>query len=530
MKAREICLYLALGTGFVFAQSDNKPEIRGAVTDPSLNIGVAGAEITLFEFLLNAEKTVVRTKIATTSTDTRGEFRFPLDHFGEYLVEAKKEGYSVPSVMPEDAFARADVNFGHPTQDLRFSLSLPGDITGRVVDEDGNPVAGQRIGIQANGSEIPPDLAPRAVTDQTGAFTTGKLPAGQYLVHLSAKEGDFESVTTKFSDEDLKIVDQDFDSAPGPPVPVSPGATSSVGTITVRKVPYYRAHVTVRGVDCEPREGWMFSAIPKAPPFTDRYLAIFPCANEFLIRNLKPGSYWFALRSDNPNNGKWALADAVVSRENVEVSLPMSQAAELSGRIVAAEGVTLPKFQQVTIMMRARLGSLLGWAAAGIADSEGKFVFKNLPWLRHDVSVRGFGGRYYIKEVRYNGVAMADDMVTPVPGAPAQNLEIVLDDQPATITGSVRDGDKPVSGPLILAVKWPFTQGDVPISGDGLKGDQAGHFQLSGLAPGEYRVIALSKFVRFDELSSQLLSRAETVTLERGNLKDVSLKLIDPSQ
>src|SRR5580704_17578440 len=108
MTVRRLALYLALVAGFVFAQNDNKPEIRGTVTEPSLNIGVAGAEITLFEFLLDAEKTVVRTQIATTSTDTRGEFRFPLDHFGNYFVEVKKEGYSLPSLGAGDPAARAD--------------------------------------------------------------------------------------------------------------------------------------------------------------------------------------------------------------------------------------------------------------------------------------------------------------------------------------------------------------------------------------------------------------------------------------
>src|SRR5689334_11478916 len=100
MKYRRIAFCLALSARFVCAQGDNKPEIGGTVTEPSLNIGVAGAEITLFEFLLDAEKTVVRTKIATASTGTRGEFRFPLEHFGEYFVEVKKEGYSVPVFIP----------------------------------------------------------------------------------------------------------------------------------------------------------------------------------------------------------------------------------------------------------------------------------------------------------------------------------------------------------------------------------------------------------------------------------------------
>jgi Carboxypeptidase regulatory-like domain len=528
MIARRIALYLAFVAGFVCAQSDDKPEIRGTVTDPSLNIGVAGAEITLFEFLLDADKTVVRTQIATTSTDKRGEFRFPLDHFAEYLIEVTKEGYSVPSVGSGDAFARADVNRDHPTQDLRFLLTHPGEITGRVVDEDGNPVAGLQVATLMNATQMPSRFGPDIVTAQDGSFAVTKLPAGQYSILISPKT--LENVTAQFSDEDLKIVDQDLDSASNAPVPVSSGATSSVGTITARKAPYYRAHVFVAGVDCTPKESWTFSLRYRTNPEFGRQLSI-PCGSGFLVRNLKPGSYWFILRTGKPQEtGKWALAEVDITRENVEVSMVMSQTADVHGRFVAVEGATLPKFQRVGIMMRGRLGALFVDSAVGAVDAEAKFTVKNLWGIPHDVSVQGLGGGYYVKEIRYNGVAMADGMVTPVPGAPAQNLEIVLDDQPATITGSVRDGDKPVSSPFIVAVKWPFTEGDVPVSGDGLKGDRDGRFQISGLAPGEYRLMAFNKIVRITELSSQLLNRAEKVTLERGSLKDVSLKLIDPSQ
>jgi hypothetical protein len=524
MKAGEICLYLALGTGFVYAQRDDKPEIRGTVIEPNLNIGVAGAEITLFEFLLDAQKTVTRTQIATTSTGTRGEFQFPLDHFGEYLVGVKKEGYSVSSAFSDNPFARADVNRDHPTQDLHFFLSQPGAIAGRVVDEDRNPVAGRRVGILLNGTQIPADLGPDSVTGPDGSFRLSKLPTGQYSVRISPKT--VENVTTQFSADDLKIVDQDFDSAPSAPVPVSPGATSSAGTITVRKVPYYRARVSVAGADCSPDERVTLSVRYRevSPDFGVQVPV--PCGKDFLVRNLIPGPFWFTLRTGKPQNTRrWALAEVEITRENVEVSMVMSQTAEIHGRFIALENGTLPNFQKVGILLRGRFDS-----APGAVDTEGKFTAKNLWGIPYGVSVQGLGGGYYVKEIRYNGVVMADCMITPVSGAPAQNLEIVLDDKPATITGSVHDGDKPVSGPFIVAVKWPFTQGDIPATGDGLKGDQAGRFQVPGLAPGEYRVMALSKIVRITELSSQLLNRAEKVTLERGSLKDITLKLVDLSQ
>jgi hypothetical protein len=202
----------------------------------------------------------------------------------------------------------------------------------------------------------------------------------------------------------------------------------------------------------------------------------------------------------------------------------------MSGRFLAAEGAVLPAFQRVAIMMRARLGAFIGWASPGAVAADATFTLKNLPSAPHDLSVVGLPGNYYVKEIRYNGVASPDGLVRVAKGIPNQSVEIVLDDKAGTINGSVHDGEKPASNPVIVMVKWPFSEGDVPLSRDGLVGDKDGRFQISGLAPGEYRVMALNKIVRVTELSNQLLMRAEKVTLERGSLKDVSLKLIDLSQ
>jgi hypothetical protein len=173
--------------------------------------------------------------------------------------------------------------------------------------------------------------------------------------------------------------------------------------------------------------------------------------------------------------------------------------------------------------MRGRFGS-----AVGAVDTEGKFTVRNLWGVPHDLSVQGLGGRYYVKEIRDNGVLMTDGMVTPVTGAQAQNLEIVLDDRPATITGSVRDGDKPVRKPFVLVVRLPFTEGDPLMNSERPVGDDQGRFQISGLAPGEYRVIALTRNIMNTQVSNRLLMRAEKVILERGGSQSVSLKIVEP--
>jgi len=132
-------------------------------------------------------------------------------------------------------------------------------------------------------------------------------------------------------------------------------------------------------------------------------------------------------------------------------------------------------------------------------------------------------------------------MFTQYLGAPTK-VDIVIDDQPAVLTGSVTDGDKPISHSLVILMKWPISS---PVSSiesfelyvrGAIDTDEQGQFRLDGLAPGEYRVLALPEMSLgprtnvTPDLLTRMLSRAEKVTLERGASKSISLKLTDPTR
>src|SRR6185437_17102371 len=70
---------------------DTKAVISGVVTEPGVNQPVADAEITVAEFVQQPYKYTV---IAKTKTDLQGKYRVELDKFANYIVSAKKEGYS----------------------------------------------------------------------------------------------------------------------------------------------------------------------------------------------------------------------------------------------------------------------------------------------------------------------------------------------------------------------------------------------------------------------------------------------------
>lgn len=161
-----------------------------------------------------------------------------------------------------------------------------------------------------------------------------------------------------------------------------------------------------------------------------------------------------------------------------------------------------------------------------------KFHIANAPWDGLELVISGIGSNdYYI--VRYNGGAVFGNVVAFDSG-PTQSLEIVVDDKPAIVAGSVTDGDKPELQPYVVLVRWPAATEDVFRSTKNATGDEDGKFQFAGLAPGEYRVLAFSQAVKdkLDEphVLERLLSGAEKVTVERGGFQYVALKLTDPTR
>src|ERR1700730_14986418 len=90
MTVRGLVLLFALIAGRAWAQSNTPIEIHGVLTELGLNLGLAGADVTLFEFVGPQR---VRTVLATSATDTGGTFQFHPERFGDYWVEVKKQGY-----------------------------------------------------------------------------------------------------------------------------------------------------------------------------------------------------------------------------------------------------------------------------------------------------------------------------------------------------------------------------------------------------------------------------------------------------
>jgi len=120
---------------------------------------------------------------AETRTDAHGNFTFEGVAPGTYVLRASQIGFFSPD--PERAFTDpVELLAGQHVQDLDLRLIAGGAITGRIADEEGDPVIAAEVialRFQANGELI---HHANAQTDDRGVYRLFGLPPGHYVISV----------------------------------------------------------------------------------------------------------------------------------------------------------------------------------------------------------------------------------------------------------------------------------------------------------------------------------------------------------
>ncbi|HWR52362.1 MAG TPA: carboxypeptidase regulatory-like domain-containing protein [Bryobacteraceae bacterium] len=486
------------------------PEIRGIVLEPETNQPVGGAEVLLsiqqagpIRFNGGWQPDEAR-KIRTDET---GAFRITLDKPGPYRVEAKKPGYAAPEESGARAYAEVALTADKPVAEPRLFLARPGEVGGSVVDEDtGKPLVKFRLyavrkrgwrGFWLHDGRL-------AVTDAEGKFTVTGLSPGEYAVEIGPQGDPAKRVMTKFKTKETEAVDRDYELTYWPgghgqdaalPVIVSPGGSVNVGELRVKKVLYHRVHVRVPVSNCEPGDTMHLTEWVKTSQggLSSGILASVPCGKDVLVTGFPPGTYRLMLAIDGRTLETRGTASITfsIAEDNIAIDAPLVAGVPVDGAFVAADGAALPDLSKLRVWLAYTdfVGS--SGEESPSPQSDGRFRFKAVRALEQTVVISGLDSGHYIKEIRYNGIPLAGNVAPFDKPAATHSLIIVVDDKPATIVGSVVSDGKPVPEAFVFAVKWPldFLGLNRPSMA---RGDKTGHFQIPGLAPGEYRVTAVS--------------------------------------
>ena len=308
----------------------------------------------------------------------------------------------------------------------------------------------------------------------------------------------------------------------------------SVGTIKVRQATYYRVHAIFPAINCPAGEKVQLQfGIPRIAGPADRINGQVPCGSDFVIRNVQPGSYQLTLSVGRGAAHAQAFVPVDVFDKNVDLVATLARGVDVEARVVVADGAGQPSVHDMAVLVQL-IGEPFASSGPVNPDEEGRVHLVNLPFGRQSVEILRASPGYYLREIRYNGVAQPERAFTLDGNSPAHLLELVIDNQPAAITGIVEEHDNPVIRPYVVVAHWPYDSGMMNLSVHKASGDNDGKFRLLGLSPGDYRVLAVTEADK-DKLNAsgvldRLLPAGEKLTLDRGGVQDLHLKLTDPNR
>jgi protocatechuate 3,4-dioxygenase beta subunit len=483
------------------------------------------------------------------STDAQGRYELRDLPAGRWQLTAGKAGFVTLQYgqrRPFESGRPIELGEGETMARADFSLPRGAAVTGRVMDEFGDPVARAHVVImryqsfQGTRRLVPTGFGDE--TDDTGAYRLYGIAPGDYYVSATLR-------TQGFADDSSDTTGYAPTYYPGTgnvaeAQRVSVGLGQEVSNITFALLPTRTSRITGRVIDSkgEPvANGFVMlqESMDSAPGnmmFMMRGGGRVRPDGTFTIPNVSPGSYSLAVNTGPGPESEGAVTSVTVGNEDLSgVNLVTSKGASIVGRIVAAQGSTgtipLAGVQVFAQPPRPEPMMMMG-TGPGRVEDDGTFRVTGLRGRRL-FRVNGLPPTWVLHSVRLNGQDVTDTGVEFKGEAQEEGLDILLTDRVTEINGKVTtEKGEPTREYTVVVFpedssKWAFPSRFVRAA----RADQEGLFKIRGLPPEDrYFAVAVDYLEEGEggdpHFLEQIKERATRVSLDEGEVKALDLKLI----
>jgi hypothetical protein len=517
------------------AQQTQEP---AKVSGRTVNLAGEGVRKTRLLLSLIPPSADVPSKNYTTASDAEGRFAFEAVDPGKYTLFAEKAGYLRQSYGAKEMFSSGTpitLSAGQNLSDLTFTLIPQSSVSGRVLNEDGDPLPhafvrimrpmyrdGKRMMATMSGSQA----------DESGEFKIGGLSAGRYVVCAASTGYSAPNAidATKGADPNKPkeaLVSTCYPSAPDPasaaPLEVVAGHNITGTDIRMRKARVVRVKGKVVGAPAGQQVRLSLYA-REANAANIGSSSNIGKDGSFEISNVQAGSFELYAMSQDRMPAILGRQPLEVGAENIEgVMLTLIPPGELKG-IVKTEGTPPAQTPSIQIRLAAMDGVSFGQMNVH-ASADGTFTIPNVGVGRYRAIVFGAPEGAYLKSIRYGdqeALASGIDLSSGVAG----ELQVVFQMGAADITGTVKDDQGQISaGSTVTLLPDPPNPEQAHLY-KVTPADQNGAFTFKNLAPGLYRVYAWATLEQGAQFDPDFLKphTSESIRLE---LKENSHERVD---
>jgi hypothetical protein len=511
-----------------------EPSINPAPRPPAL-MRIAGTVVT--EAGLPVPGATVSLPLSSTNaiTDPQGAFELTGVQAGSHVLSVSKPGLFQIGRNGEPATRQVTVRVGENVRGVSVTLARGGVITGRIVDDHGEPVdqlevSTMRWGRGLDGRRALMRTGAADLTDDHGRFRLFGLAPGDYVV-----------VAVRPDPQPEGFAATPFSGRLGPSeLPIySPGTrfASEAQLVTIDGGREEVVNFTWEVARALRVSGMVISPVPL--PMPQIYLSTTVMSGApgqlepggtFMFEGVAPGDYALTVRTGN-GGGPFASVPVTVRDSDVSgLVVTMQPPATIRGRVVF-EGAT-PRAEQFPLYMKSNdPGDMMS------------YITGDLVRLREDGSFETQSGRSHIFFDTSSGwtvtgvtVAGADAYLTGIDLTGRSSVESVrvrLTNRLTRVSGQVTsDRGEPLEGMNVIIYQIDAPQAPVRMVLRTARSDGDGRFEITGLRRGSY-VAAASETTDVGspvdpEVQEWLRSVGQRFSLAEGQAVNLALRPVSP--
>jgi protocatechuate 3,4-dioxygenase beta subunit len=484
-----------------------------------------------------------------TTTDSAGHFLLDGIDPGRYSFLASRNGFIAQEYSPKgDPRQTTSLTLapGQKLKEIVFKLIPQAVMSGRVLDEDGEPVAEAQVRVSAfvyQRGKRQLSGQNEASTNDLGEFRLYGLSPGKYVISATRQSweqgvpertvGAAQAVQSAQEGYATTYYPHSTNPENAAPIEITAGAQVSGINISLARVRTVSVKGRVNGIGASRsnRNGGVM-LISRDTQFG------MPIANSritdsqgsFLLQSVPPGSY--VLRADYMDDGKryGARLPLEVGDSNLEgIELILQPPAEVHGHVIIEEHGDL-QGEVLRVQLQLRNPGLMMWGGFAQVKDDLSFTILNAGLDSYDVNVYGMPEGFYLKSIRTGQQDITEKGFDLTSGTAADDLTIVLNPNGGVMEGSVKNAkDESAMGATVTLIPDPSHRSLTRLYKTA-NTDQNGHFIIKGISPGEYKIYAWEDleqgayedpdFVKPHE------SAGETVNIKERSHETVQLKAI----